>query len=374
MTQKIVVQLGKRSYPIFITRDRFRSLGPALRERGLGGELFVVALPDARKRYGKFLRKSVNKSGIKIYFTKAKFPKGIALEKAKSQKYVDLLLRELVQRSKGGKQIVMASFSGGVLGDLTGYVASIFKRGIPYIHIPTTLLSQVDSSIGGKVGIDRPEGKNLVGSIYQPRLVYADLSVFETLDALGMESVKDGMGEVVKYAMIADPRLFSYLEKNHNRLISKKPDLKSLEYIVATCAKIKADVVSRDERDTKGIRVALNFGHTIGHAIEQAKGYHGIRHGHAISVGMLCAARIAVLKSFFTGKDFERLESLLGTFKLPCKMKGISLKKLLQAESHDKKFIHGKNRYVLPVRIGKVVVREGIPHRVIRKVISERLS
>ena len=373
MIKKIIVPLGSRSYPIFITSDRFRSLGPILKKMGLGDELFVIANPDAKKYYGEHLRDRLRRSGIKVYFTKVKLPTGKNSEKAKSEKYAYRLIQELVRYERRGRRPVLAAFSGGVLGDLAGYVASIYKRGIPYLQIPTTLLAQVDSSIGGKVGIDLPVGKNLVGSFYQPRLVYTDLSVLETLPR---ENLKDGLAEVVKYGIIADPGLFSFLEENYEKLLpsfeKRAPERKTLRHIVFACARIKADIVARDERDDKGIRVVLNFGHTLGHAIEQSKGYQE-KHGRAISVGMVCAAEMAHRLGLCRKQTVERLESLLLKLELPITMNGISVKRLFEAESLDKKFVHGKNRYVLPLRIGKVTIREGIDYRLIRSVVSERI-
>jgi len=369
MTQKIVVHLGNRSYPIFIARDRFKSLGPLLKKMNLGKEILVIANPDAKRHYGDLLQRRLTRSGFRVTFTKQKLPTGKNSEKAKSQTYVDRLIHELVAQERKGKRPLLAAFSGGVLGDLTGYVASIYKRGIPYIQIPTTLLAQVDSSIGGKVGIDLPEGKNLLGAFYQPRLVYADLSV---LDQLPKENRIEGLAEVVKYGVIADPQLFRYLEKNCDKVLQKRIDGEILQHIIGSCAKIKAKVVAQDERDDKGIRVILNFGHTLGHAIEQAKRYQE-RHGRAISVGMLCEAEIALRLGLFKRQELKRLESLLSMLGLPTTMKGVSLERLFRAESLDKKFIHGKNRYVLPIHIGKAVVREGIPHTLIRRVVSERI-
>ncbi|MFH1858021.1 MAG: 3-dehydroquinate synthase [Candidatus Omnitrophota bacterium] len=373
MPKKIIVHLGHRSYPIFVAHDRFRALGPLVKKMQLGDRLFVVANPDALNLYGKYLRRSLKRSGISVFYPTRKLPTGTASEKAKSQKWVDYLVRELVRCSQGGRQIVMAAFSGGVLGDLTGYVAAIYKRGIPYLQIPTTLLAQVDSSIGGKVGIDLSQGKNLLGAFYQPRFVYADLTVLESLP---LSNFRDGLAEVVKYGMIADPALFSFLEKHSQDLLPskkmKKPDRKALEYIVSACVRIKSRIVARDEKDDKGIRVILNFGHTLGHAIEQARNYRE-RHGQAISVGMVCAAEIACRMGLCRKETLQRLESLLQKLGLPVEAKGISQQKLFKAEALDKKFMHGRNRYVLPVRIGKVVVREGVPYRIIRQVMSERI-
>ena len=370
MTKRIIVHLANRSYPVLIAHDRFKSLGPFLKKMNLGKEILVITNPDVRRHYGSLLQRSLTRSGFIVSFTKQEFPTGKNSEKAKSQAYADRLIRELVTQEKKGKRPLLAAFSGGVLGDLTGYVASIYKRGIPYLQIPTTLLAQVDSSIGGKVGIDLPEGKNLLGTFYQPRLVYADLSV---LEGLPKENRIEGLAEVVKYGVIADPRLFRYLERNCEKILQEKADRDTLQRIIASCAGIKARVVAQDERDDKGIRITLNFGHTIGHAIEQAKGYRE-RHGRAISVGMLCEAEIALRLGLFKRRELQRLESLLSILGLPTTMKGVSFEKLFRAESLDKKFIHGKNRYVLPVRIGRVIVREGIPYKIIREAVSKRLS
>lgn len=371
--KKIIVPLGARSYPIFIADDRFRSLGPILKKMELGKELFVVASPEAKRYYGKTLSSHLARTGIKVCFAALRVPRGQNSEKAKSEQYARRLIQELLRYERRGKRPLLAAFSGGVLGDLTGYVASIYKRGIPYLQLPTTLLAQVDSSIGGKVGIDLPEGKNLLGSFYQPRLVYADLSVLERLPR---ENLKDGLAEVVKYGVIANPDLFSFLEKNYRKILpaswQRSPDRKVLGHIVSVCVGIKADVVARDERDDRGIRVILNFGHTLGHAIEQAKGYQET-HGKAISVGMMCAAEIAFRLGLCKKQTVTRLESLLLRLELPVTLKGISLRKLFQAESLDKKFVRGANRYVLPIRIGKVTTREGIHYSLIQQVVSKRV-
>ncbi len=372
MQKKIEVKLGSRSYPIFISGDRFRTLGKILRNMKLGPDLFIVASPEAKIRYGPLLKRRLVGSGLRPVFLDLHFPKGKNSEKAKSGAFAWRLIRTLIHQAEKRKRVVLAAFSGGVLGDLTGFVAAIYKRGVPYLQIPTTLLAQVDSSIGGKVGIDLPEGKNLIGSFYQPRLVYSELTL---LKELPKENLREGLAEIVKYGVVADPKLFSYLEKNHATILpldDSSPALAALEYIVSSCVRIKADVVSKDERDDRGIRVILNFGHTLGHAIEQAKGY-GVSHGKAISVGMLCESEIARRLGLFKESDLLRLESLLVAFGLPTAVKGISLEALFKAEAYDKKFIHGKNRYVLPVRIGKVVVREGVPYSLIREVASRRI-
>lgn len=368
MPKKIIVQLGERSYPILIAQDRFRALGLWVRKLRLRNEAFVIANPDAKRHYGHLLKQSLNRAGIRAYFAKKRLPTGKDSEKAKSQKYVEALLAELIAHEKKGKRPFLIAFSGGVLGDLTGYIAATYKRGIPYIQVPTTLLAQVDSSIGGKVGIDHPRGKNLLGAFYQPRLVYSDLTVLEKLPK---ENLVEGLAEAVKCGVIADPKLFRFLERHRDKILGK--DKKALVHVISTCAKIKANLVSQDERDNRGKRVLLNFGHTVGHAIEQASGYRE-RHGRAISVGMLCEAEIALRLGLFKKQDLLRLDSLLSMLGLPTTMKGVSLKRLFRAESLDKKFIHGKNRYVLPVRIGKVVVREGIPYDIIRQAVRERLS
>jgi len=290
-------------------------------------------------------------------------------ETSKSNKEATRLIQKISQLDRHRGTFIVA-FGGGVVGDLAGFVASIYKRGIPYVQIPTTLLGQVDSAIGGKVAIDTDLAKNLIGAFYQPRAVISDISFLKSLPA---REIRSGFAEIIKYGIIADKNLFFFIEKNIKKLL--KRDKTSLEYVIYKCSKIKADVVRRDEKDTKGIRAILNYGHTVGHAIEAASGYSKLyTHGEAIAVGMIIAAEISNELGLLKEKELERIESLIKIIGLPTKIKSLKLKKIMDAQSYDKKIIHGVNRFILPTRIGKVKICENISKKMIADIIARRLK
>ena len=238
---------------------------------------------------------------------------------------------------------------------------------MPYIQIPTTLLAQVDSAIGGKVAIDLEVGKNLAGAFYQPGLVFSDVSLLKSLPGKDLIA---GMAEVIKYAVIKSPRLFEFLEANYSKLLKK--DKTALQYIISTCSMIKAGVVEKDERDNKDVRIILNFGHTVGHAIEASAGYSkSYSHGQAIALGMISASFISKKLGLLDESGYLRIKGLIKKIGLLTTLKDLYIKDISLALAHDKKFIHGTNRFVLPVRIGKTVIRENIPNQLIKEAISE---
>jgi len=358
----VSVRLGERSYIIALEKSLER-LPRELKRLDLGTEAAVITNSKVRSFFGKRVANSLKKSDLN-----AKFLLVPDSEKAKSLKEAMRLLASLSRMDGKGKRLCVVALGGGVVGDLGGFAASAYRRGIPYIQIPTTLLAQVDSSIGGKVAVDLPEGKNLVGSFYQPKLVYSDISFLKNLSDRDFAS---GLAEVIKYAVITDPALFGYLERNRQKILNR--DLFALLEIVRKCARIKAKIVSKDEREKRSIRTVLNYGHTIGHAIEAAQGYSSAySHGEAIGLGMIAAARISQRLGIFSARDLSRIEKLIGDFGLPVNLGKTSVGKIMRSLSYDKKFIHGINRFVLPVSIGKVVIREGIPESVVREEI-ERL-
>lgn len=353
----VSVRLGERSYIVAFERS-LKGLPRQLKRLDLGTDAAVITNHKVRSLFGKRVGDSLKKAGLR-----AKFLLVPDSEKAKSLKEAMRLLASLSKM--GRNRLCVVALGGGVVGDVGGFAASAYKRGIPYIQIPTTLLAQVDSSIGGKVAVDLPEGKNLVGSFYQPRLVYSDISFLKDLSRRDFTS---GLAEVIKYAVIKDPRLFAYLERNRRKIIRR--DLRALLEIVKRCAGIKAVIVSKDEREKRSIRTVLNYGHTIGHAIEAAQGYSGAySHGEAIGLGMIAAARISRKLKMLSAKDLSRIEALIGDFNLPVRLKKASVEKIMRSLSYDKKFIRGINRFVLPVSIGRVAIKEGIPESVIREEI-----
>lgn len=359
--QKIKVTIGKNSYDILICSNELDRLGPCLKRLGIGREAIIITNPGIKKLFGDKVEKALVSSGFNVRFET--IPDG---EKAKSEKECMRLLNN-ISKIKTLARVFIIALGGGVVGDLAGFTASIYKRGVPYVQVPTTLLAQVDSAIGGKTAIDLGAGKNLAGAFYQPRLVFSDISFLKSLPEKELVS---GLAEVIKYGIIKSPRLFSFIEKNHARIL--RYDKKCLRRVVAECSLIKVRIVEKDEFDNKGVRVALNLGHTIGHAIEAAANYRkSYSHGQAVALGMLASIYIAWKMGLLRESSRRRIETLIKDTGLGIRLKNVSLKNILSAQSRDKKFIHGKNRFVLPVRIGKVVVKENIPETLIRESLLQ---
>ncbi|RKY31891.1 MAG: 3-dehydroquinate synthase [Candidatus Omnitrophota bacterium] len=361
--KEIKLNLKKNSYDILVGNNLLKALGATLIKSGIGKNAYIITNAFLKKKYGNKLAFSLLNAGLSI-----KFKLVPDSEKSKSIQQAYSIIRELAKYDKK-KRIFIIAFGGGVIGDLSGFVASIYKRGLPYVQVPSTLLAQVDSAIGGKTAVDLNEGKNLVGAFYQPKLVFSDVSLLKTLNP---RQIKSGLAEVVKYGMIKDRGLFLYIEKNYKKILSLKE--KKLEFIVAACSKIKAEVVRRDEREEKGIRTILNFGHSIGHAIEAASGYKGYNHGEAVAIGMLVACDISKSLGMVNEKVCLRLEKLIKQLGLPTAIKGIKIKKLFTAFYRDKKFIGAKNRLVLLKNIGKTKIVSGVPLKVIKKAVASRMA
>jgi len=247
------------------------------------------------------------------------------------------------------RQSIVLAIGGGVVGDLAGFVAATFTRGLPFFQIPTTLLAQVDSSVGGKVGINLPGAKNMVGAFWQPEGVLIDVDVLATLPD---REYRAGLGEVVKYGVILDADFFAYLEQNTATLNAKDPA--ALRHIVERCCRLKADVVEADERETTGLRAVLNYGHTFAHAFEAAGNYGEMLHGEAVSIGMMCAARLAKRMNRVDEAFVERQFALLEALKLPTATPDYDGEDLLALMRHDKKVDNGQLRFVLPDRMGHV--------------------
>ncbi len=359
--KKIRVHLKDRSYDILIGRGLIEKCGGLLRSIGIGRDAFVITNKGILSRYGRPLEKSLKKSGFSVRF-------GLVpdSEKAKTTEVAVRLINRLSAYDKN-KELFIIAFGGGVIGDLSGFVAAVYKRGVPYGHIPTTLLAQVDSAIGGKVAVDLAVAKNLVGAFYQPKMVISDTSLIKTLPS---RQVKNGLAEVIKYGVIKDRRLFEFLESNCSRIL--KSDAEALEYVVTRSSQIKAEIVEKDEFDRKGVRAVLNYGHTIGHAVEAACGYSKrYNHGEAVAIGMAAAADIALELGMLARDEAVRIKQLIKKSGLPTGLKGLSFSKIYKAHLHDKKFIHRKNRFVLPAKIGRVKVVEGVPDEVVRMALRK---
>jgi 3-dehydroquinate synthase len=266
------------------------------------------------------------------------------------------------------KDIFIVALGGGVVGDLAGFVSSIFKRGIPYIQVPTTLLAQVDSAIGGKTAVDLTYAKNMAGAFYQPRMVISDVGLLKSLPD---RQIRSGLAEVIKYGVIADGSLFAYIEENLDRILRLEPC--ALEYAIASCSRIKARIVESDERDTGLRRIVLNYGHTIGHAIESAASYSRLyTHGEAVAIGMVVAADIAREIGMLKPSDAERIESLIARAGLPTSIRSIKSGRILRSHLNDKKFTLGVNRFVLPRSIGSAAVVRNVPYKVVGDAIRAR--
>lgn len=355
----ITVNLKKRAYNIVIGPAAIKSLGKYLLKLKVGLDAYVVTNKFIKNKYGRALKQNLNKSGINCIFKCV--PDS---EKSKSILIAAGIIKDIAHLDKN-KKIFIIAFGGGVIGDLAGFVASVYKRGIPYVQIPTTLLAQVDSSIGGKTAVDLEVGKNLVGAFYQPKLVLSDTDFLKSLDKRQLTA---GLSEVIKYGLIEDKQLFNFLEKKQKDIFGRKPQ--ALEKIICACSLIKAKIVSKDEKETLGKRTILNFGHTLGHAIEAATGFKKYNHGEAVALGMLAASDISYNLKFLKCNDLLRIKRLIEAYGLPVKIKGIPANKIINAHYHDKKFSGKKNKFVLLSSIGKAKVKSGIPLSVIKEGIK----
>lgn len=361
--KKIRVRLKGRSYDIAIRRRLLKDCGTLIRRLDIGRDAVIITNRRLLKLYKGPLEKSLKRNAFTVRFEAV--PDS---EKAKSTECAASLINRISIYDRH-KDIFIIAFGGGVVGDLAGFVASVYRRGIPYVQIPTTLLAQVDSAIGGKVAVDLAIAKNLVGAFYQPRMVMSDVSLLKTLSD---RHVKNGLGEVIKYGVIKDRRLFEFLESDCEKILNL--DEKALEYVVSRSSSIKAAIVAKDEFDKKGVRAALNYGHTIGHAIEAASSYSGqYNHGEAVAIGMIIAARISLRLGMIKMAEAGRIERLIEKAGLPTNIKGLKLSGIYAAYLHDKKFIHGKNRFILPVRIGMAKVVKDVPEDIIKDVIVKNM-
>lgn len=362
--KKVKVNLGKKSYEIVIGSDILDRLPLFLRDLNVGNTALIITNPKIKNLFAAKLSLILKKHN----FNHSYLIIGDS-EKSKSEKIAFNLIGKIAKFDKG-RGIFIIALGGGVVGDVSGFVASIYKRGIPFIQVPTTLLSEVDSSIGGKAAIDLDVAKNLVGSFYQPKLVFSDIALLKTLPK---RQILNGLGEVIKYGIIKDPEFFNYIEKNLKKIVNM--DKKALEHIVYVSSAIKAGYVEKDEFDTLGIRAELNLGHTIGHAVEAAGKYSKkYNHGESIAFGIVVATEISKRLGLINSIDSIRIIKLIGESGLPVKIRGVKLDKIINATFYDKKVTHGVNRFVLPVKIGKSKVVKNISLKLIKEVLKERIS
>lgn len=356
--KKIPLALKENAYSIIVGKNIFSKLGSQIKTLKIGRDAVIVTNPVVKKLYGRVVEASLKKSGFSVKFFIV--PDG---EQSKSAAVAFDLIEKIVKYDVM-KKVFIVALGGGVIGDLAGYVASAYKRGVPFVQVPTTFLAQIDSSIGGKVAVDLPVGKNLVGAFYQPKLVFSDVTALTTLTP---RQILNGFAEAIKYGIIWDANLYEYFRKNYQKLIDL--DLNGLTYVVETCSRIKAHVVVEDEKEIKGIRTILNFGHTVGHAIETVGGYDAYQHGEAVALGMRVATDISLQLGMISKKVDEDINQVFDMIGFPSKITGVKIPQVLKIMQHDKKFISGKNRFVLVKKIGQVQVVEGINLDVIKKAI-----
>lgn len=353
----VPVDLGPRSYDIVINAGGISQAGSLLAswlklDTAKGLRVLVVADSEVYKGPGRAVERSLEAAGAE--FRSAIVPSG---EQSKSYVHTQALYDELVEMTADRKTLVVA-VGGGVTGDLAGFVAATYARGLRFVQVPTTLLSMVDSSVGGKTGINHPRGKNLIGAFHQPVGVIIDL---ETLTTLPDREYRSGLAEVVKYGVILDDEFFTYLEHNVAGLNSRDPEV--LRHVIARSCILKADVVRQDEYETTGMRAVLNYGHTFGHAFEALAGYSALLHGEAVSIGMICASRLAESLGRISTDDTRRQKKLLAALHLPVAVP-VDLQnrhdEIVQCMMLDKKTEGRELRFVLPTRIGHVEIVRGI--------------
>jgi 3-dehydroquinate synthase len=359
--QRIVVRATAGDYTAMCGRGTLARAGQLAADLGENTGIFILSSPRVWKHCGRKVASSLRRSGgcRTILFDDR--------EASKNMRTVEALCRRLV-RAGADRRAVLVAVGGGVVGDVAGFVAASYLRGIHLVHVPTTLVAQVDSATGGKTGVNLPEGKNLVGAFYPPRLVLADPAVLSTLPA---RQFRSGIYEVIKYGVIGDAALFRFLERRLDDLLSQRAT--ALDWIVPRCIRAKARVVSRDEREA-GLREILNFGHTVGHALEAATRYKRFLHGEAVAWGMVAAVWLAVGLQRLAEGEAARIIRLISRVGALPRLPGISASRLLRFMRADKKSRGGRLRFVLPRRIGRVETMSDIPERLIGRVWSHLLA
>ena len=360
-----LVDTGEERYPIWIGPGQLQRLPERLRMLGLKGRVLLVSDTSVMEAHGAEVARILDAAGIagSSYI----IPSG---EASKSLRVAEELYTWLsgIRAERGD---VVVALGGGVVGDLAGYVASTYLRGLPVVQVPTTVLAMNDAAIGGKVAVDLPSGKNLVGAFCQPRAVIADT---EVLKSLPRRAFVEGFGEVIKHALILDPALFHDLERNAGSLSTQNADQDLLASIFARSARLKALIVSTDPLE-RGVRAILNYGHTIGHGIETATAFNGeYLHGEAVSVGMMAAARIAVRMGIHDDELLARQADLLRAFGLPLAAPGVDHRAVLEAMQMDKKIVGGQMRFVFLEALGRASVRADVPSDLVAEVVRQITS
>ncbi|MDA8240401.1 MAG: 3-dehydroquinate synthase [Nitrospiraceae bacterium] len=358
--QKIRVDLGDRSYNILIDTGNLPDIGKSLLKFEFSKKICLLSNPTVFGLYGAPVSRSIRDEGFEL--AEILIPDG---EEYKNLGSVEQIYGEMLKARLDRKSVLVA-LGGGVIGDMAGFAASTYMRGIDFVQVPTTLLAQVDSSVGGKTGVNHALGKNMIGTFWQPRLVWVDT---DTLKTLPKREFLSGLAEVIKYGVIWDAEFFRFLEENVGKVLAH--DKETLGHIIRVSCEIKAEVVSRDERES-GLRAILNYGHTIGHAIETATGYTRFLHGEAVAIGMYAEAKLAQQLGLLDGEQAERIKAVIGSYGLPSAVpEDIAFESVLSSMQLDKKALSGDLRFVLPERIGSVKIKGGLGHEEIEKVFAK---
>lgn len=357
------VPLEDRSYEIEIAAGILDQVGEVVR-RVLGGRVervVVVSNPLVDAHYGRRVAKSLRAAGFR--------PLNLLIgdgERAKSMRTAervwDFLISHRIERREG-----LIALGGGVVGDLAGFVAATYQRGMPFVQVPTTLLAQIDSSVGGKTAVNRPLGKNLVGAFHQPAGVIIDPLVLRTLPPREFSA---GMYEALKYGIIRDREFAAFLDGSLDQIRQLAPA--PLTRLIARCCEIKAEVVAADEREG-GLRRILNYGHTVGHALEAVTRYRRLRHGEAVGYGMICAANLAAAFGLLAASEAELIRERIDAIGRRPAISDLDVAAVLAAMAHDKKVAHGRLPFILPTSIGEVIVRDDLPPSLIRATVRDLL-
>ncbi len=343
---QIIVGLGERSYPIWIGERILANVGSALNDVDFPLKVAVVTNPTVGDLYCEQLVDSLVASGRRVSVIRV--PDGEEYKNLETLENIyDVLIERHFDRYCG-----IIALGGGVVGDMTGFAAATYLRGLPFVQIPTTLLSQVDSSVGGKTGVNHPQGKNLIGAFYQPEHVHIDVTA---LDTLPKREYSSGLAEVVKYGVMRDLDFFCWLEDHREVLANRSAD--ALTYAIMKSCQIKADVVEKDEKE-QGLRALLNLGHTFGHAVETLSGYGVVKHGEAVAIGMVMAARTSASFNLCSNDDIERIVKLLAYFDLPVTPPDFSVAEYMSVMQRDKKVKDGVVRVVLNHGIGSAELHQ----------------
>lgn len=363
MQSVIPVSLPQNSYDIAIASNSLAQIGTWMADlQKVGKRALVVSNPTIFKHYGQPITESLENAGFSV--ATCILPPGERYKTpATLQKIYDAALENRLERSS-----VMVALGGGVIGDMTGFAAATWLRGINVVQVPTSLLAMVDAAIGGKTGVNHPRGKNLIGAFHQPRLVLIDPQVLKTLPA---REFRAAIAEVIKYGIIWDAELFQQLEQAKRLDQIRYVDESLLQEILTRSCQAKAHVVSKDEKES-GLREILNYGHTVGHAVESLTGYRVINHGEGVAIGMVAAGNIAVEMGMWSREESDRQLALIEKAGLPTRLpEGMDIEAIIRSLQSDKKVKDGKVRFVLPRQIGTVIVTDQVEPSVIRKVLEQ---